>query len=368
MRGNTPEFSQMDDRSDQETMNALFNAFGDVHGSAIMLPSGETIARTYDAQLTHEAVALVTVAENEIDLWWHPSTGSRRGERQPMAFSSHMTRDLTALTATLIGVSGTGSIMGEQLARAGFGRIVAIDFDRIETKNLNRILNSTTADAESNELKVQVFSRAVASHRSDCQVVAIEESVCTRNAVEAAACGDIIFCCVDSYEARMVADRIASAFLIPLIDVGVSIPTHSAPGQPAAITDVCARVDYIHPGGSTLSDRGVYTPERLAAEALMVSDPDSYRDQLEAGYFRGTIEEAPAVISLNMTAASIAFNEFVARTFPFRQECNAPYAQTRFSMADYSLILSEEHDFDRSENPILGRGSQPPLLNLPQLG
>ena len=224
----TPEFSQMDDRSDQETMNALFNAFGDVHGSAIMLPSGETIARTYDAQLTHEAVALVTVAENEIDLWWHPSTGSRRGERQPMAFSSHMTRDLTALTATLIGVSGTGSIMGEQLARAGFGRIVAIDFDRIETKNLNRILNSTTADAESNELKVQVFSRAVASHRSDCQVVAIEESVCTRNAVEAAACGDIIFCCVDSYEARMVADRIASAFLIPLIDVGVSIPTHVA--------------------------------------------------------------------------------------------------------------------------------------------
>ncbi|MGY0523023.1 ThiF family adenylyltransferase, partial [Pseudomonas aeruginosa] len=71
-----------------------------------------------------------------------------------------------------------------------------------------------------------------------------------------------------------------------------------------------------------LSDRKVYTPESLNQEYLFLSDPDAYQEQLELGYIPGIQEEAPAVITLNMRAASACVSEFVARAFPFREESN----------------------------------------------
>jgi hypothetical protein len=56
-----------------------------------------------------------------------------------------------------------------------------------------------------------------------------------------------MFCCVDTLEARQVADLVAAAFLIPLIDVGVTIPVRKA-GARVAIADVCGRIDYVQPG------------------------------------------------------------------------------------------------------------------------
>ena len=42
---------------------------------------------------------------------------------------------------------GTGSPVVEQLARLGIGRLVLVDPDRVEDKNLNRILNASREDA-----------------------------------------------------------------------------------------------------------------------------------------------------------------------------------------------------------------------------
>jgi len=58
---------------------------------------------------------------------------------------------------------------------------------------------------------------------------------------------------VDCLEARHVADLIATAFLLPLFDVGVVIPVRDAGGAPA-IGDVWGRIDYVQPGRSTLQD------------------------------------------------------------------------------------------------------------------
>ncbi|MBH5373522.1 ThiF family adenylyltransferase [Bradyrhizobium sp. CNPSo 4016] len=56
------------------------------------------------------------------------------------------------------------SIVAELLARHGFGRIVLIEPDRIEAKNLGRILNSFPADI--GELKVDVTARAIRAFNS----------------------------------------------------------------------------------------------------------------------------------------------------------------------------------------------------------
>lgn len=359
-------FSELDDESDQHVLPCVFNAFGDLHGSAIMIPSGAIMARIYEADLIAKPVDLVTVANHDLSYWWEADARLTRSSRRPVAFTSGMVDELGRLSAAIIGVSGTGSVVAEQLCRLGFGHIKLIDFDRIEHRNLNRILNSKLSDADARRLKVEMFADAVAGYRGDGVAEAVPASVLTREAVIAASQSDVLFCCVDTLEARQIADLLAAAFLIPLLDVGVVIPTRKG-SERAAIADVCGRIDYVQPGRSSLQDRGVYTPESLRAAYLQRAAPEAHQQEREAGYIKGLIEEAPAVITLNMRAAAACVNEFIARAYPFRLESNHLYARTEFSLAACEEEYVAEEAFVPSANPILGRGALEPLLGLPVL-
>ncbi|MDV4160577.1 ThiF family adenylyltransferase [Rhizobium leguminosarum] len=359
------QFSHIDDESDARVIPGLFHAFGTCHGSAIMTADGAVRARLYSPDMTSQQVDLVTVAGDDISHWWNDLIVDGIPVDRPLAFTGGMTVELSRLSAAVIGVSGTGSIAAEQVARLGFGSVTMIDPDTVETKNLNRILNSTSEDAKLSVPKVDMFADAIARHRGEGATVSIADTLGTREAIEAVGQCDVIFCCVDSKEGRMFADLIASAFLLPLFDVGVTIPTFIKEGK-AAIADVSGRVDYVQPGGSTLSDRSVYTPEGLRAEHLQRVDPDIYRDELAAGYIKGILDEAPSVITLNMRAAAALVNEFIARAYPYRQEPNRNYARTEFSLAACDEEHYSEDEFARYENHLLGRGSAEPLLGLPQ--
>lgn len=359
-------FSDTDDRSDEATMPSLFQAFGELHGSAVMTPQGAVRARLYGPGLTAQPVDLVSVAGHDLQYWWESDARAGRSCRRPLAFTSEMRRELGWLCAGIIGLSGTGSIVGEEVARIGFGRIKAIDFDHVELRNLDRILNSTRIDAATKRLKVDIFAEAVARYRGEGIVEPVAASILSREAVLAASQCDVLFCCVDSLEARLIADLLSSAFLLPLFDVGVVIPVRKS-GAEIAIADVCGRVDYVQPGRSTLHDRGVYTADSLRAEYLRHTAPDVYAQELKEGYFKGLTEEAPAVITLNMRAASACLNEFIARAYPFRLESNALYARTTFSLAACEEEYRAEETFTTSSNALLGRGSLEPLLGLPAL-
>lgn len=359
-------FSDADDQSDRQVMPSLFHACGTSHGSAIMTASGAIRARLYDANLNMRPINLVTVAGDDLNYWWADKATLTGPGNRPVAFTGGMTAEFGRLSALVIGASGTGSIVGELLARLGFGHIRAVDFDPVEVKNLNRILNSKGIDADEGRLKVDVFSEAVAGYRGKGVAIPVPASIATRDAVLAAAQCDVIFCCVDTLEARHMADLIAAAFLLPLFDVGVVIPVRKN-GDVVAIADVCGRIDYVQPGGSTLQDRGVYTPESLRAEYLRKVAPEAHQQELEAGYLKGLIEEAPAVITLNMRAASACVSEFVARACPFRLDSNRFYARSQFSLAACEEEYFAEDDFARAPSPILARGGVEPLLGLPAL-
>lgn len=358
------EFSDIDDDSDEQTMSSLFQGVSTIHGSAIMVSTGEMRARLYRDGKNCEPVELITVAGDDIYYWWGEST---EPQQTPMAFTSGMTDIFKRLTVAVIGVSGTGSIVAEQISRLGFGNILLIDNDHLEKKNLNRILNSTFEDATLGVSKVEMFAKAIQRIRGEDIAQPIHSSIYSRNAILTAANADVIFCCVDTYQARMIADLIASTFLIPLFDVGVSIPTHIDQTQGPKITDVTGRIDYVKPGGSTLADRGIYTPEHLYQEALRQSRPQDYEDQLAHGYIVGLLEEAPSVITLNMRAASACVSEFIARCFPFREYPNSRFAQTRFSLAGAEEDYFEEKG-KMALNLQLAEGSKEPLLGIPELG
>lgn len=359
-------FSDIDDRSDRITMASLLQAYGEQHGSAIMTPNGAIRARLYGLDMVAKPIDLVTCAGDDIHFWWADNRSLTAPAVRPVAFTAAMTTELARLHAVIIGVSGTGSIQAEQAARLGFGRVTLIDFDKVERKNLNRILNTSLADARADRLKVEAFAAAITSYRGPGVAHPVPASINTRDAVLAASQGDVLFCCVDTHEARHITDLIAAAFLMPLFDVGVVIPVRKA-GEGIAIADAVGRIDYVQPGGATLGDRKVYTPESLRAEYLRAVAPDAHAQELEAGYIKGAIEEAPAVITLNMRAASACMNEFILRAYPFRLEPNRGYARTLFSLAAADEDHMSEDDFEVGPNAVLARGGREPLLGLPAL-
>ena len=360
------DFSSHDNDSDLRTIPSLFEGISlptALHGSAIMTPDGAIRARIYQKDLSFENVESVICSSEDIAIWRASKTGSL--EKRPMTFSSAMSDDLRYLTACIVGVSGTGSIVAEQLARMGIGRLILIDFDKVELKNLNRILNSTLKDAIEGRFKTEIFASRSALYRDDIDVHCIESSINCREAIDAAGDADLLFCCVDSFEGRQICDRVASAFLQPLFDVAVTIPTRKTLNEGIAIADVCGRLDYVFPGGSTLFDRGVYSPESLRNEYLRAVAPGDHDEQVEAGYLKGVIEEAPSVITLNMRAASACVMEFVARCYPFRHESNYQFSRTTFSLATGEEEYMSEDEFTSAKNPHLGRGLLEPLLGMP---
>ena len=360
------DFSTVDNESDARVLPGLFEAFGTRHGSAIMTPDGAIRARLYDRELAPMSVDLVTVSGDDIRYFWNKAIVNGRLQPRPLAFTGGMTKELSGLSAAIIGVSGTGSIMAEQAARLGFGKVVLVDFDIIEDKNLNRILNSTLGDASNERSKVEMFAAAIEGYRGPGVAVPINASINSREAVIAAGQCDVMFSCVDSLEGRQILDSISAAFLTPLFDVGVTIPTHNDAGA-SEIIDVCGRVDYVQPGGSSLGNRGVYTQESIRAEYLKINHPEQFEAELADGYIKGIAEEAPSVISLNMRAAAAVANEYLSRVYTIRQVPNRRYARTMFSLSDCEETFSPEDAFSSEPTDLFGRGSLEPLLALPSL-
>ena len=359
------EFSKADDESDSILMSALHHGTGQIAGSAIMVPNGAVRARFYDIGQPAVPIDLVMMAGTEIHTWWDDGSTCRGPMLPPMAFTSQMRGWLARMSACVIGVSGTGSIVAEQLARLGFGEIILIDFDKLEEKNLNRILNSSLTDIGVD--KVEMFAGAIRRYRPDCNVVTLPFSIATREAVLAASDADMLFSCVDTAEGRHIADRMSACFAMPLFDVGVSIPTEQSPGGGCRIAEVYGRVDYVYPGGSSLMDRRVYDAALLESEYLARAAPQALSRKIADGYLRGTAEEAPAVITLNMRAASACVMELIARLFPFRDFMNEARARSVFMLAEGDEDTFAESQFIAADRFPIASGIADPLLGLPAL-
>lgn len=363
-----PDFSWLDDDSDRELMPYLY-PYGSTdtacdlwHGTAIMLPSGAVKARLYGEDMRPGPVDLVAIYGDDLHLCWNANPDAI----SPLAFSAPMREELSRLSIAIIGVSGTGSIVAEQLLRMGVGELIVIDDDRVELKNLNRILNSTEDDVSTRRFKVDVFKEAAARINHTVSVKALPIRIGTLTAIEAAADADILFSCVDSFGGRHIADRLATAMLQPLFDVGVSIPVYHPDGD-TEISNVSGRVDYVQPGRSSLGDRRVYTPQLLAAEEMRERDHKQYAQQVDEGYMPGSTEEAPSVISVNMRAASAVVQEFIARRYPYRFDPNFRYARTKFDLAAEEHEYFSEDEFLATPQAHAARALESPLLGLPAL-
>ena len=361
------QFSWEDDESDSAlaiSFDGLFRE-GRLHGSAVMLPNGRLFGRELIAGEIGELFDSVMVVGDDIRFWNYRRLGDPREDdlRNQQAFGEGTISLLRSLRIAVIGCSGTGSVIIEQLARLGVGEIVLVDPDVVEKKNLNRILNSTAEDAERGTPKVLVAARMVDALGRGQKVLPLQMNLDSVDAVHRVAECDVIFGCVDSAEGRNLANRIAAYYVIPYIDVGVRLVANGQGG----VETVAGAVNYIRPGGASLLERGAITSEQIRAEETKRTDPIRYADLRKEKYIEGVNEERPAVISVNSFFASLAVNEFLARVHLFRNVGNGEFATVRGDLCEVTLYREPEEGSRGHLVKEIGFGDRDPLIGRPSL-
>ncbi len=101
---------------------------------------------------------------------------------------------LAALTITVIGVGAIGRPVALQLAAMGARKLQLVDFDVVDATNITT--QGFTA-VEAGMLKVTAVRRSVLAIDPDIDV----ETICDRYRPKQLT-GEVVFCCVDSIEAR----------------------------------------------------------------------------------------------------------------------------------------------------------------------
>lgn len=364
-----PFFSKLDDTADKDLFPSIYGWIDNdlPHASAIMLPDGKIVGRVVTSSGRFIPMTAVHLIGNNLKFWQAPEKQTEIpefGKRVAQTFGEGTYNTLRKLKIAVVGCSGTGSLVIEQLARNGVGELVLVDPDIVEEKNLNRIPNTTKIDVTNKTPKVDVFDRSIKKMGLDTTVIPIKRNLIDPESIRAVADCDVVIGCMDTIEGRHILNRLASFYLIPYIDLGVKL---IADGK-GNVDEVCGSIHYLQPGGSSLLSRKLYTVEELRAESFSRTDPENYQARVKEGYIRHANEEKPAVISVNMMVAALAVNELLARIHPFRTEPNLNYAQQKFSLVNW-LFLNEN---DGLPCPVfskhLGRGDVEPLLDMPQNG
>lgn len=367
--GDYRRFSEIDDRSDAALFPGIHAWIGDggLHASVVMVEDGTLFGRSVGADGSFDPLKTITRIGDDIKLWHArdpvPSTVVMRVGRPTPAFGHRMSAELSQLTVVVVGCSGTGSIVIEQLARLGIGRLILIDPECVEHKNLNRIPNATWRDAKEGVMKVEVARRSIEAMGLGTAIETYATNLVSRAAVEAVAGSDVIFGCVDSAEGRDVLNRVSAYYLIPYIDVGVRIGAL----MDGTIDRIDGVVHYLRPDGSSLLSRQAYRMSQVAADALKRRNPGLYAERQREKYIDNVQEEAPAVISVNMAMAAMAVNEMLARLYQTRNVPNGRFAITRFNLAEMDIESEHENVPCPMFARIAGLGDISPMIDLPEL-
>jgi molybdopterin-synthase adenylyltransferase len=250
-------------------------------------------------------------------LWSDESAGqidALRHDRQVRAFGAPGQHRVATLRIVVVGAGGTGSASLQQLAHLGISDVTIVDPDIVEATNLNRLIGSTPDDI--GRPKVLVAERMVRAINPAIRVNAIQGDIVDAHVAALITGHDFAFLCTDSHASRAVVGQIAYQYLVPTIDMGVSITV-----KDGAVSHVTGRVQMLAPELTCLTCTQALDGEQIRRELLT---PDQ---RAADPYVHGVHEPQPAVVSINSTVASLATTMFLGAVTPVP-------AQARFQLYD----------------------------------
>lgn len=112
----------------------------------------------------------------------------------------------------ICGVGGVGSFVAEALARSGLGKMTIVDFDKIDSSNLNRQLMTNKGNV--GKIKVEEVKKRI-EEISDCKVIAINKFI--DDTFEITENYDYIVDCIDTLDSKFNLVKKAHENNIPIL-------------------------------------------------------------------------------------------------------------------------------------------------------
>jgi molybdopterin/thiamine biosynthesis adenylyltransferase len=319
--GGPSHFSGQDDRNEAELVRLAQNRNGDeaVMPSLLFVRGRLVAGRVWltPATVTDLSYARTIGGNWTTTFFAEPERGHAPAlVRQELALGAGFTTQIGHLRVGVVGAGGTGSPMLQQLPRMGVKHITVFDPDRVEHSNLNRLYGATWQDAEEGVKKVEVAKREIERMGLGTQVMTFDSWIGSAECRDALKSMDLIFGCTDDHDGRLLLNRLAYYYLIPVIDVGLSLRVAERHG--ISCLDADGRVTVVEPGNSCLVCRRIVNASVAAEEALRRTDPEEFERRKAEAYVRGEGNPSPAVISFTTSVATMAVEELIQRVNRFR--------------------------------------------------
>lgn len=246
----------------------------------------------------------VRIVGDRISVSWNPATCPPPATeptqvRTVSAWGPKAQADMARLHVGIVGAGSVGNLVGEALARMGIRRYSILDFDVVESLNLDRLLHATRPDAQLGRPKAEVLARGMRGSATarDVRIDVYEVSVVEPDGMARALDCDVIFSCVDRPWPRAVLNLLAYAHLVPVIDGGLRIQTTRSNTMRGAAW----RSHLAAPGRACLECLGQYDPADVALERTGLLDDPVYVAGLDEQH---TLRRIENVFPFSMATAA----------------------------------------------------------------
>jgi molybdopterin-synthase adenylyltransferase len=306
-----PRFSSDDRRRERPLFGTFSRILVPLPAGTMLLGKGDATASFWlDGANDRPFRRLVIVGES-IETWEPPGDAApppvsyrQRLDRQSLAIGTASERKLADAKVAVVGVSGGGSHVIQQLAHIGVGTLIPIDAETVDETNLGRLVGAVQGDIDTTQ-KIDVARRVAGGIDPAIKVAGVPEQFPSSDTIAALKESDAIVTCLDRLDARAAVGAFARRNLIPHVDIGIQIRTHaerltiaegqlivSIPGMPCMrcwfLTDrVLAREQRERPAGYDKNPDAPGDPQVISMNGTLASEACNCVLDLIAGYSRG---------------------------------------------------------------------------------
>lgn len=214
-------------------------------------------------------VRKVRIVDESFNLFYHPKvklniTQSKKKLATKSVWGDRIQSKLEDVRIGIVGLGSVGSIVADGLAHIGVRKVILIDPDCLEFRNLDRTHGAKVSDVYFQKNKVSIskrnFKRSCTSKHPEIRMISkhIEQNKTYKNLLDC----DFVFSCVDKHYPRYILNFLALSHLIPVIDGGVLVDLRSDD----SVENITWREHLIAPNRTCLSCLNAFTYDEVLKE------------------------------------------------------------------------------------------------------